>query len=67
MKTKPPKVSAPPDGAWSRTRDLGPFHPESHFCSHCKAEIPPGASLWHRVSLVLCEICCCTFFPQYRN
>jgi hypothetical protein len=67
MNQKPPKITAPPEGAWSRTRDLGPFHPDSHFCSHCRGEIPPGDKLWHRISLVLCQTCFKIFFPQYRN
>lgn len=67
MKPRPPAPAAPPTGAWSRTRDLGPFHPKSHFCSHCKCEIPPGAKLWHKQVLVLCGACLDILFPQYRN
>lgn len=64
---KPPAIAPPPEGAWSRTRDLGPFHPKSHFCSHCRGEIPPGEKLWFKQALVLCLSCCSILFPQYRN
>lgn len=67
MSPKPPTKTTPPAGAWSRTRDHGPFHPDSHFCSHCRAEIPPGDKLWFKRELVLCQLCFPTFFPEYRN
>jgi hypothetical protein len=64
---KPPAPTAPPRGAWSRTRNLGPFHPDSHFCGYCRGEIPPGDKLWFRHSLILCLACFPIFFRQYRN
>ena len=68
MKTKrPPIPSAPPKGAWSLTRNLGPFHKDSHFCGHCKCEIPPGGKLWYKHVLVLCSGCVDILFPQYKN
>jgi hypothetical protein len=64
---KPPAPTPPPEGAWSKTRDLGPFHPDSHFCGHCRGEIPPGGKLWFKQVLVLCTSCVAIFFPEYRN
>jgi hypothetical protein len=62
-----PSPTPPPAGAWSHKNGAGPFNPKSHWCSHCKCEIPPGAKLWHKVALVLCSDCLSFLFPSYRN
>lgn len=60
-----PAKTPPPKGAWSPTGAA--FHPDSHFCTHCKRELPPGAKLWAKKLLVLCVTCMPIVRPTYRN
>lgn len=68
MKTLPPPPKKAPFGAWSKKHDRCEFSPTSHFCSHCRQEIPDGGRLWATArGTILCRDCVSYHIPSLLN